>query len=166
MAERAASGLVAGRVGRPHGLDGSFHVTMPRPRLLRLGGTVTIGDLETEIVRRDGTEDRPLLRVAAFDSREAIEAVRGTDLVVDRGEAPELAEDEFWAEDFVGCAVVDGDRPVGTVLRLLSYPSCDLVEVERPGAPPLLVPLVDDAVRDLDVPGRRIDVDLAFLGED
>ena len=29
--------LSAGRVGRPHGLDGSFYVTRPRARLLELG---------------------------------------------------------------------------------------------------------------------------------
>ena len=32
-------------------------------------------------------------------------------------------------------------------------------------APELLVPLVRDAVRSVDVAARRIDVDLAFLGE-
>ena len=54
--------LSAGRVGRPHGLDGSFHVTRPRPLLLVLGGMLRIGGLEREIVRRAGTEDRPILR--------------------------------------------------------------------------------------------------------
>ena len=29
--------LVAGRVGRPHGLDGSFHVVDARPDLLASG---------------------------------------------------------------------------------------------------------------------------------
>jgi 16S rRNA processing protein RimM len=38
--------------------------------------------------------------------------------------------------------------------------------VERAGGRELLVPLVRDAVRDVDVAGRRIDVDLAFLGEE
>jgi ribosomal 30S subunit maturation factor RimM len=38
-----------------------------------------------------------------------------------------------------------------------------MLEVDRTGGGELLVPLVSDAVRDVDVPGRRIDVDLAFL---
>ena len=37
--------LQAGRVGRPHGLDGSFYVTRARARLLALGSTVTAGAL-------------------------------------------------------------------------------------------------------------------------
>jgi ribosomal 30S subunit maturation factor RimM len=37
--------------------------------------------------------------------------------------------------------------------------------VARDGAP-LLVPLVSDAVRAVDVAGKSIDVDLRFLGEE
>jgi 16S rRNA processing protein RimM len=51
------------------------------------------------------------------------------------------------------------------VRRLLALPSCEVLEVERGGAPDLLVPLVRDAVRSVDVAARRIDVDSAFLGE-
>ena len=40
-----------------------------------------------------------------------------------------------------------------------------MLEVEREGGGELLVPLVRDAVRSVDVAARRIDVDLAFLGE-
>ncbi len=86
--------------------------------------------------------------------------------MVSRDDAPALAEDEFWAEDFQGCQVVDGERVVGTVRRLMAYPSCEVLEVARAeGGDPLLVPLVGDAVRTLDIPARRIDIDLAFLGE-
>ncbi len=159
--------LVAGRVGRPHGLDGSFHVTGPRTRLLVLGATVEVDGRRREVVRRAGTDDKPILRLEGVSSREAVEALRGQDLRVDRAEAPSLDEGEFWAEDFVGCAVVDGDRAVGSVKRLLAYPSCEVLEVARDGGgEDLLVPLIDDAVRELDVPGRRIDIDLAFLGEE
>jgi hypothetical protein len=34
--------LEAGRVGRAHGLDGSFYITGARPRLLAEGGEVTV----------------------------------------------------------------------------------------------------------------------------
>jgi ribosomal 30S subunit maturation factor RimM len=42
-----------------------------------------------------------------------------------------------------------------------------VLEVARgDGEADLLVPLVSDAVRDVDVERRQIDVDLRFLGED
>ena len=156
--------LVAGRVGRPHGLDGSFHVVDARPDLLALGA-VTLGDRSLRVLRRAGTDERPILRLEGVADRGAAESLRGSSLLVDRAEAPVLEEDEWYAEDLEGCLVVDGDRSLGRVRRLLALPSCEVLEVERDGAPDLLVPLVRDAVRSVDVPARRIDVDSAFLGE-
>jgi len=164
---RSDDGLLsAGRIGRPHGLDGSFHVTRPRPRLLPLGGPVIVAGTRREIVRRAGTDERPILRLTGCEGRAAIEALRGAELAVPREAVPALGEDEWLAEDLEGCVVVDGDTPVGRVTRLLAYPSCELLEVEREGRPPLLVPLIGNAVRRVDVAAHRIDVDLAFLGED
>ncbi|QEC48678.1 16S rRNA processing protein RimM [Baekduia soli] len=158
----------AGRVGRPHGLDGSFHLTQPRTRVIALGLTVEVGGRELEIVRRSGTAARPILRLAGITTREAIEALRGTELRVRRADAPALEEDEWLAEDLAGCRVVDGAVEVGVVRRLLAYPSCEVLEVAREGGQAgadVLVPLISDAVRSVDIEGRRIDVDLAFLGE-
>jgi 16S rRNA processing protein RimM len=157
--------LAAGRVGRPHGLDGSFHVTRPRGALLALGTAVRIGDGEAEIVRRAGTDERPILRLAGHDGREAAEALRGLDLLVHRGVAPPLGEDEWYAEDLEGCRVVDGSVEVGRVLRMVALPSCEALEVQRADASDLLVPLVRDAVRSVDIAAGVVDVDLSFLGE-
>lgn len=157
--------LAAGRVGRPHGLDGSFHVTRPRASLLGAATSVRVGDAELEIARRAGTEERPILRLAGHTDRAAAEALRGQDLLVAREAARALEEDEWFAEDLVGCRVVDGAAPVGTVRRLVALPSCEALEVGRPAGTALLVPLVRDAVRSVDVAAGVIDVDLAFLGE-
>jgi 16S rRNA processing protein RimM len=157
--------LAAGRVGRPHGLDGSFYVTRPRAPLLAIGVRVRIAGAEHEIVRRSGTDDAPILRLAGAERREDAEALRGEELCVARADAPVLAEDEFWAEELEGCRVTDGERELGTVRRMLELPSCEVLEVSRPDGGELLVPLVRDAIRSVDVGARRIDVDLAFLGE-
>ena len=157
--------LSAGRVGRAHGLDGSFVVTRPRPPLLEQGTALRIGDEEREIVRRAGTDDKPIVRLAGVDAREAAEALRGQDLLVPRSAAPPLDDDEYWPEDLEGCTVIDGDRTVGVVRALIGFPSVDVLEVEREGAEPLLVPMVRDAIRSVDVAAKRIDVSLDFMGE-
>jgi 16S rRNA processing protein RimM len=160
--------LAVGRVGKPHGLDGSFYVTQPRERVLEATETVLVHGEARAIVRRDGTAARPILRLAGCDGREAVEALRGTDLLVPRADTPALGEDEWLAEDLVGCRVTDGDVVVGVVAKLLPYPSCELLEVQRPegGAKALLVPLIGDAVRTVDVGAKTIDINLTFLGED
>jgi 16S rRNA processing protein RimM len=159
--------LTVGRIGRPHGLDGSFYVTQPRERVLEAAQTLILDGREVAIVRHDGTPARPILRLAGIGTREAVDAVRGSDLSVPREAAPALGEDEWLAEDLVGCRVVDGETPVGVVAKLLPYPSCELLEVQRPAAAAkaLLVPLISDAVRSVDVGEQVIDVNLEFLGE-
>ncbi len=158
--------LRAGTVGRPHGLDGSFLVKDPNPVLLEPGATVTVAGVERVIERRAGHEGRLILRLAGCDTRAGVERLRGEELMYERAEAPELAEDEWWAEDLEGLAVHDGEVEVGTVARLLGLPSCEVLEVNRAsGGDPLLVPLVSDAVRLVDLEAGRIDVDLTFLGE-
>jgi 16S rRNA processing protein RimM len=156
--------LVAGRVGRPHGLDGSFHVLQARGALPGAGGTVRVGSTVTEVARRAGTSDRPIVRLAGFEDRDAAAALGGTALEVARADAPALGEDEWYAEDLAGCRVVDGGHELGRVRRLVALPSCEALEVLI-GGDVVLVPLVRDAVRSVDVEARVIDVDVAFLGE-
>lgn len=169
MADAAADRdwLHAGRVGKPHGLDGSFLVAEPNAALLRASKTIRLGDADRKIVRFAGHDSRLILRIDGCCDRDAAEALRGQVLFVSRRSAPELGEDEWWAEDLEGLSVFDGDREVGIVSRLLALPSCEVLEVGRPaGGDPLLVPLVSDAVRQVDVERGRIDIDLEFLGEE
>lgn len=168
-----AGWLRAGTVGRPHGLDGSFYVIDPTPVLPRTGGVVRVEDRELLVTRRAGTARRPILRLDGCEDRERARALGGQPLLVARDHAPELEPDEWWAEDLEGCAVRDGTRPVGVVRRLLALPSCEVLEVSRTDRPDaaereqvLLVPLVKDAVRGIDLDQREIEIDLRFLGEE
>jgi 16S rRNA processing protein RimM len=107
-----------------------------------------------------------IVRLEGCSDRDGAMALGGSELLVARASAPALGEDEWWAEDLEGCSVVDGERAVGVVRRLLALPSCEVLEVERVGdGDPLLVPLIGDAVRTVDVERRQIDIDLVFLGE-
>jgi 16S rRNA processing protein RimM len=148
--------VAAGRVGRPHGLDGSFYVTAARADLLRDGTTVTVGGVERRIERRAGTDARPIVRLAGLSRREDAEALRGAEV---RAEET-LEEGEYWASDLVGCRVVDGAREIGVVSRMVALPSCEALEVGD-----LLIPMVRDAIRSIDLEARRIDVDMEFVGE-
>lgn len=172
--EAHANALWAGRVGRAHGLDGSFYVTAAKPRLLTLEATVKVDGRGAKIVRRAGTDEHPLIRLQGIEDRGAAEALRGLELTIDFAEAPELEEGEWWAGELEGCEVLDGERRVGIVLRLMELPSCEALQVrlDRPsqregadGAPELLIPMVRDAIRSVDPATRRIDVDMDFLEE-
>ena len=127
-----------------------------------------------KIVRRAGTDEHPLIRLQDIEDRGAVEVLRGLELTVDFAEAPELEEGEWWAGELEGCEVFDGERRIGTVLRMVELPSCEALEVrldsqgqdkDSSGASELLVPMVRDAIRGVDPVARRIDVDMGFLEE-
>jgi 16S rRNA processing protein RimM len=146
--------VTAGLVGRPHGLDGSFYVTRAVADLLAPGALVVVDGAERRIERRAGTDARPIVRLAGVDSREDAEALRGVELCAEET----LEEGEFWAADLAGCRVVDGAREVGVVSRMIALPSCEALEVGD-----LLIPLVRDAIRSVDLEARVIDVDMVFV---
>ncbi|MGI8573512.1 MAG: ribosome maturation factor RimM [Solirubrobacteraceae bacterium] len=158
--------LRAGKVGRPHGLDGAVYVGEPNLLLLEVGSQLRAGSAELHVTRRAGDHKRVIIWFDECRDRPAAEALRGQQLLASRVDAPALAREEWWAEDLEGCLVRDGSRPVGTVARMRSLPSCEILEVRRdPDAGDLLVPLISDAVRTVDLVRREIDVDLRFLGE-
>lgn len=157
----------AGDVGKAHGLDGSFYVTRPVPALLRRGARLFVdGEAEPrEVERRAGTDERPILRLAGISGRDGAEALRGKSLSAPGEDAPPLDEDEYWAHDLVGCQVlaVSDSGSLGEVAELQALPSCEVLRVSGGARGELLIPLVRDAIVEIDVAGRRITVDDEFL---
>ena len=145
---------VAGRVGRAHGLDGSFKVNQPRREFVP-GLVLTVAGTDRRVERSAGTVRHPLIRLEGIGDREAASALGGQVLEVAEAEAP-LEEGEFRIADLVGCMV----QGVGPVQRVLPGPSCDVLELDGG----VLVPLIADAVVEIDLAARQIEVDRAFLG--
>jgi 16S rRNA processing protein RimM len=146
-----------GRVGRPHGLDGAFVVERPSDDEERFAvGSVLLADgepVEIVVSRRVGG-GRLAIRVDRT-------LERGTVLAVPRASLPEPGEDRYYAFELVGLAVVDAaDRPIGRVESVLPGTANDNLELDSG----LLVPMIDDAVLAVDIPGGRVVVDRDFLG--
>jgi 16S rRNA processing protein RimM len=146
--------LPSGRVGRAHGLDGSFYVEQPA-HSLEEGTDVLIGDRPSRVTRRAGSDDRPLVQIEGVEDRNAAEALRGQPLHVPGGRE-ELSADQWYDDDLIGCRV----GSLGEVRSVLHGPSCDVLEVGDRG---ILVPLIHDAVKRVDLDAREIEVDIEFL---
>src|SRR2546429_7031692 len=81
---RAEAIMPAGRVGRPHGLDGSFYVTAARPRLLSPGTSVSIGGRNAAVVRRAGPDRQPILRLPGGEDPRPARGPPGEELKAQR----------------------------------------------------------------------------------
>ena len=148
--------VTAGRVGRPHGLDGRFRVeAVAHP--LTAGMTVNVADADRVIEKVTGSAERPIMLLEGVVDRDAAAALRGLPLLVSELDAP-LEAGEWLASDLEGCLVTG----LGRVTRVIGAPSCDLLELEDG----TLVPLIEDAVTSVDVRAGRIEVDRRFLGRE
>jgi 16S rRNA processing protein RimM len=150
-------------VGRPHGHEGAFVVSEPTERLhlLDAGRAVTIAGDERTVAWRKGTSDRPIVMLEGTDGRE----LRGEAIEVPRAAVGPLETGEYLVDDLVGCEAWSGGDRIGVVRDVLLLPSADVLEIESGGGS-LLVPLVADAVRGVDIAAGRIEVDVAFLDAD
>lgn len=153
--------LLAAEIGKPHGLNGHVFVVrisddperfQPGARLLtETGNEVTIAE-----AKQHG--DRFLIAFSGYETREAAETLRGP-LYVDAAQVRNLAEDEYWEHDVVGCrAWTRGDVELGTVARVIPGPAQDLLALDTP-AGERLVPLVKEIVVEIDTGNRRVVLD-------
>jgi 16S rRNA processing protein RimM len=148
--------VLVGRVGRPHGLDGSFFVegASERPEAFAPGATVFVGgEAATVASSKRGSGGRPVIRL---DRR----VERGAELAVARETLPPLfADDEFYVFQLVGLVVEEeGGRVLGRVRDVIDYPANDVLELDSGGS----LPLVEACVRQVDLEGGRIVVASGF----
>ena len=145
-----------GRVGKPHGLDGSFFVegASERREVFEVGATLYAdGERATVVASRRGSGGRPVIRLDR-------QVERGNELAVERTTLPRLEdEDEFYAFQLVGLSVEEqGGRLLGRVREVLEYPGNDVLELDSGAS----LPLVEACVRKVDLAGGRIVVAEGF----
>jgi 16S rRNA processing protein RimM len=146
--------VVVGRVGRPHGLDGSFVVenASEDPERFAPGATLLAGD---ELVRVEKVKHAGNRLVVRLDRP----VPRGTALEVAASDLPPPEDDNYYVFQLIGLEVVEeGGRGLGRVKDVAPYAANDVLELDSG----VLLPLVEDCVRDVDLDGGRIVVAPGF----
>ena len=88
-----------------------------------------------------------IARFAEIADRNAAEALRGTQLTVQRSALPPLAEGEYYHVDLLGLpAVSEAGEPLGAVVAIDNYGAGDVLEIERPDGKRFMVPMTVAAV--------------------
>lgn len=103
-----------------------------------------------------------IARFAEVPDRNAAEALRGTQLTVDRDALPPLGEGEYYHCDLIGLAVEsDAGTPLGKVAAVENFGAGDVIEIERPDGKRFMVPLRPEAVPQWD--DQRMVVSAVFV---
>jgi 16S rRNA processing protein RimM len=143
-----------GRVGKPHGLDGSFFVehASEDEALFARGATLYVDGEPARVVASKRSRGRPVIRLDR-------EPPRGAELAIPSEELPPTGDDEYYEFQLLGLEVVEeGGRPLGRVAALHPGPANDALELDSG----LLLPLVAACVREVDLDAGRIQVARGF----
>ena len=99
-------------------------------------------------------------RLGGVATKEAADALRGTQLFADRARLPSLPDDEFYHADLIGLAVLDtGGAALGRVAAVHNHGAGDILEITQPGGKALLLPFTRAAVPTVDLAAGRIIAD-------
>jgi 16S rRNA processing protein RimM len=146
--------VTVGRVGRPHGLDGSFVVedASEAPERLAVGARLYVAGEPAEVVDAKRAGGRPVIRLDRTVTRGALLQVRREDL-------PPPEPDSYYVFQLVGLAVEEeGGRALGRVADVAAGVANDVLSLDSG----IDLPLVEDCVRRIDLERGRIVVARGF----
>ena len=144
-----------GRVGRAHGLDGSFAVeeASEEPARFEVGATVLVGGEPATVVESKRSRGRPVIRLDR-------DIERGAALEVPRSELPPPEEGSYYEFQLVGLAVENEEgRTLGRVSAVEPGVANDVLALDSG----LALPLVDACVREVDLDRGRIVIAPGFV---
>jgi 16S rRNA processing protein RimM len=144
-----------GRVGKPHGLDGSFVVERGSedPGRYAVGATLIVDGRPTTVTssRRVGG--------GRFAIRLDRSVPRGTELAVRRRDLPPPDEGAYYVADLIGLTVLEAEGVrLGVVTDVLERPGNDALELDTG----ILLPMIDDCVLEIDQESATIVVAPGF----
>lgn len=148
-----------GFVARAHGVRGELRVVThdPASTSLSRAEAVTIGGQRYRVRSARPVDGAFLLAVDGISDRDVAERMRGAAVSVDR-DALDLQDGELLLSDLVGCRVELKDgTPWGRVAEIM--PGVQDLLVIHDGPVERLLPLVDEFLIEVDLPGGRIVVD-------
>jgi len=143
-----------GRVGKPHGLDGSFFVERASEDEERFakGATLHVDGEPATVVGSKRSGGRPVIKLDR-------EVARGAELSIPRADLPATEEHEYYAFELVGLAVEEeGGRELGQVSEIQPGIANDVLQLDSG----IALPLVDACVLQIDLESLRILVARGF----
>ena len=167
LIRQTADGLLrVGYIAGSHGLHGALRVRTDNPDSTTLGALERLF-VETATGRREfkvlsvsalgGGHQRVVLE--GIDDADAAQALRGGAVMVTAADLPPLKEGEFYYFQIAGAEVILTDgRRLGTIEDIMPTGGHD-VWVVRDGQREVLVPVIADVVKAMDLEARRVTIE-------
>jgi 16S rRNA processing protein RimM len=106
---------------------------------------------------RPGKTGEAVISFAGITSRQAAEALKGTELFIARDALPKTGDEEFYHADLIGLEAQDSEgRILGKVAALHNYGAGDIIEITRADGDSVLLSFTRETVPVIDIPGGRV----------
>ncbi len=152
--------MIVGRILRPHGIRGEMRMEiltgyperLSSHRVFYLGPQAKPYPVEGVRFHREAA----IIKLAGCDDRNAAEALRGLLVHIPLEDAIPLEEGEYYYFQVVGVEVfTDQGEHLGQVVDVMETKANDVYVVRGPRGE-ILIPAVEDIVRELDLTARRM----------
>jgi 16S rRNA processing protein RimM len=153
--------VAVGWIAAPWGLRGDLKVQplTDFPERFQRGAALWVRGRRIEVQRSRWSRGFVYLGLSGIDSRSAAEELRGALLEVPESDLAPLPEGQYYRFQVIGLEVRTPEgRPLGRVAEILSTGSND-VYVVRGGPRELLIPAIEDVVKEVDIEGGRLVVE-------
>jgi 16S rRNA processing protein RimM len=140
--------VVVGRVGKSHGLDGSFVVenASDDPERFAVGAELLVGAEAAHVVAAKRARGRPVIKLDR-------DVKRGAALEIPREALAPAGEGSYYVFQLVGLGVEEeGGRALGRVTDVAPGVANDVLELDSG----LALPMVEECIRDVDLDAGRI----------
>jgi len=162
---------VIGRIVGAHGLHGCVRVRTfdDGPESLLRASVVTLGESEedpkavsVEVASTEpGRPGEVRMALTGVDGRDGASRLRGRLVMVDSGQLEKLPDGEYYEYQLVGCRVEGEDgQTIGAVREVWSTGASDILVVESEEGGRSLIPTAGDFLREVDLDGRRIVIEV------
>lgn len=169
--DASSRAVVLGRVVGAHALSGELRVRWfgDGPEHVLALDEVRLGAADDPAAARayrvadsgPGRSGEVRLRLVGVDDRESAEALGGLHVLGRSAQLPALGAGEYYWFEWIGCRVEDADgAPLGTVSEIWETGAHDVLVVDDADGRRLLLPAADEFLKEVDIEGRRIAIEV------
>lgn len=160
----AAKQVCVGIVTGPHGVTGAVRIKSftARPEDVAAYGPLAdeSGARRLQLRLVGAAKGVVIGRLAGVEDRDRAEALRGLRLYLPRAALPATADEEYYHTDLIGLdAMLPDGTPIGRVRAIHDFGAGDTLEIDREGAPPIMVPFTRAIVPVIELETGRLVID-------
>ncbi len=151
--------LEIGKVVNTHGIRGELKIQpwCDDPAVYDELEYIYIGGEKYKITRNRLHKNCEIVAVEGINNINDAELLRNKIVTVERDALPELPDGTYYIADLLGLeARTIGGEVLGVIEEVISTGSNDVYQIKREGKKPLLIPVIEEAVNEVNIDGGYV----------